>query len=156
MLNLSSNLLTSFPVTGYAALEVLDLSGNRLSTVPQGLTGLQMPALRWLSLDNNAMSHVRFPTAAKEEQDGEVFVNLTWVSVSHMKELEELEAGAFSGKEVSCCSQWVSASLCQNKLCRAVPRDVRPEAEQSVGGTLIHIKRGTCNYNSRSAELCTY
>jgi Leucine-rich repeat (LRR) protein len=111
LLNLSSNLVTSFPIVGYAALEVLDLSQNQLGTVPDGLTGLQMPALRWLSLDKNPIRHVRFPTAGKEEQDGEIFVNLTWVSVSHMSELEQLEAGVFSGKVVSCSSQWASASL---------------------------------------------
>jgi hypothetical protein len=101
VLNASSNMLTSFPVEGYGALEVLDLSRNKLTTVPDGLTGLQTPALRWLSLDNNPMRQVRFPIAGKEEQDGEIFVNLTWVSVSHIKELQELEPGAFSGKVVS-------------------------------------------------------
>jgi hypothetical protein len=44
------------------------------------------------------MRQVRFPTAGKEEEDGEMFVNLTWVSVSHIDELQELKAGAFSGK----------------------------------------------------------
>lgn len=102
VLNVSSNSLASFPVVGYGALEVLDLSGNQLTTVPDRLTGLQTPALRWLSLDNNPMRQVRFPTAGKEEQDGEIFVNLTWVSVSHMKELQELGAGAFSGLASPC------------------------------------------------------
>jgi hypothetical protein len=93
--------LTSFPIVGYGALEVLDLSQNQLTTVPDGLTGLQTPSLQWLSLDNNPMQQIRFPTAGKEEQDGEIFVNLTWVSVSHIQELQELNAGAFSGKVVS-------------------------------------------------------
>jgi hypothetical protein len=101
VLNVSSNSLTSFPVVGYGALEVLDLSQNNLTTVPDGLTGLQTPALRWLSLDNNPMRQVRFPTAGREEQDGEIFVNLTWVSVSHITELQELNTGAFSGKIMS-------------------------------------------------------
>jgi hypothetical protein len=101
VLNVSSNSLTSFPTLEYSALEVLDLSNNQLSAIPDGLTGFQAPALRWLRLDNNPMKQVRFPTAGKEEQDGDLFVNLTWVSVSHMDELEQLEEGAFSGKAVS-------------------------------------------------------
>ena len=101
MLNVSSNMLSSFPTLAYSALEILDLSRNKLGAVPEGLMGLQMPALRSLTLDNNPMKEVRFPTAGKEEQDGDLFVNLTWVSVSHMDELEHLEAGAFSGKVAS-------------------------------------------------------
>jgi hypothetical protein len=99
VLNVSSNLLNSFPTVGYGALEVLDLSGNQLRAVPDGLTGLQTPSLRWLSLDRNPMRQVLFPTAGREEQDGDIFVNLTWVSVSHIEELQELRAGAFSGTE---------------------------------------------------------
>lgn len=82
-------------------MEVLDLSSNQLSAVPDVLTGLRTPALRWLTLDDNPMTQVRFPTAGKEEQDGDLFVNLTWVSMSHMSKLEHLEAGAFSGKVVT-------------------------------------------------------
>lgn len=94
---MSLNLLTSFPTLEYPFLEVLDVSGNLLSTVPEGLTGLQMPALRWLRLDSNPIKQLHFPIVGKEEQDGEIFVNLTWVSVSNMTELEELKANAFSG-----------------------------------------------------------
>jgi Leucine-rich repeat (LRR) protein len=101
VLNVSSNMLTSFPSMAYPALEVLDLSRNQLSAVPEGLMGFYTPALRSLTLDNNPMKVVRFPTAGKEEQDGDVFVNLTLVSVSHMSELEHLEAEAFSGKVAS-------------------------------------------------------
>jgi Leucine-rich repeat (LRR) protein len=101
VLNVSSNMLMSFPTLEYSALEVLDLSSNQLSAVPEGLMGLRTPALRRLTLDSNPMKEVRFPTAGKEEQDGYFFVNLTWVSVSHMSELEQLEAGAFSGKVAS-------------------------------------------------------
>jgi Leucine-rich repeat (LRR) protein len=101
VLNVSSNMLMSFPTLEYSALEVLDLSRNQLSAVPEGLMGLHTPALRWLSLDSNPMKEVRFPTAGKEEQDGDLFVNLTWVSVSHMSQLEQVEAGAFSGKVAS-------------------------------------------------------
>jgi Leucine-rich repeat (LRR) protein len=95
---MSSNLVTTFTAVGYAALEVLDVSRNQLTSVPSGLTGLQTPSLHWLSLDYNPISHINFPTAGDEEQDGEMFVNLTWVSVSHMSQLQELKAGAFSGK----------------------------------------------------------
>ena len=101
VLDVSSNLLNSFPTLVYSALEVLDLSRNQLRAVPEGLMGLNTPALRWLTLDSNPMKVVRFPTAGKEEQDGDFFMNLTWVSVSHMSELEKLEAGAFSGKAAS-------------------------------------------------------
>jgi Leucine-rich repeat (LRR) protein len=101
VLNVSSNMLMSFPKLEYSTLEVLDLSRNQLSAVPEGLMGLHMPALRRLTRDSNPMKEVRFPTAGKEEQDGHLFVNVTWVSVSHMSEVEQLEAGAFSGK-VSC------------------------------------------------------
>ena len=101
VLNVSSNKLTSFPTLQFSALEFLDLSRNQLRAVPEGLMGLHMPALMSLTLDNNPMKEVRFPTAGKEEQDGDLFVNLTWVSVSHMGELEHLEAGAFSGKLAS-------------------------------------------------------
>jgi len=100
VLNVSSNMLTSFPTMAYSALEVLDLSRNQLSAVPDALMGFYAPALRSLTLDDNPMKEVRFPTAGKEEQDGD-FVNLTWVSVSHMSKLERLEAGAFSGKIAS-------------------------------------------------------
>jgi len=102
VLNVSSNMLISFPTLEYSALEVLDLSRNRLSAVPEGLMGLHTPALRWLTLDSNPMKEVRFPTVGKEEQDGGLFVNLTWVSVSDMSELEQLEAGAFSGLGSPC------------------------------------------------------
>jgi len=101
VLNVSSNMLTSFPTLAYSALEVLDLSRNQLSAVPEGLMGFYMPALRSLTLDYNPMKEVRFPTAGKEEQDGDLFANLTWVSVSHMSELRQLEAGAFTGKVAS-------------------------------------------------------
>jgi len=101
VLNVSSNMLTSFPTLTYSALEVLDLSGNQLSAIPEGLMGFYTPALRSLTLDDNPMKEVRFPTAGKEEQDGDFFVNLTWVSLSHMSELRQLEAGAFSGKVAS-------------------------------------------------------
>lgn len=101
VLNLSSNMLTSFPTLAYSVLEVLDLSRNQLTAVPEGLMGFYMPALRSLMLDDNLMKEVRFPTAGKEEQDEDFFVNLTLVSVSHMSELEHLEAGAFSGKVAS-------------------------------------------------------
>lgn len=102
VLNVSSNLLNSFPTLVYPALEVLDLSRNQLRVVPEGLMGLNTPALRWLTLDSNPMKVVRFLTAGKEEQDGDSFMNLTWVSVSHMSELERLEAGAFSGLGSPC------------------------------------------------------
>jgi len=112
VLNVSSNMLTSFPTLAYSALEILDLSRNKLGAVPEGLMGLQVPALRSLTLDNNPMKEVRFPTAGKEEQDGDLFVNLTWVSVSHMDELERLEAGAFSGLGSPCgeCRNGVEAT----------------------------------------------
>jgi len=102
VLNVSSNMLTSFPTLTYSALEVLDLSGNQLSAIPEGLIGFYTPALRSLTLDDNPMKEVRFPTAGKEEQDGDFFVNLTWVSLSHMSELRQLEAGAFSGLGSPC------------------------------------------------------
>jgi len=102
VLNVSSNMLTSFPTLMYSALEVLDLSRNQLSNVPEGLMGLNTPALRSLTLDHNPMREVRFPTAGKEEQDGDFFVNLTWVSLSHMSELRQLEAGAFSALGSPC------------------------------------------------------
>jgi len=102
VLNVSSNMLTIFPTLTYSALEVLDLSRNQLSYIPEGLMGLYMPALRSLTLDHNPMTEVRFPTAGKEEQDGDLFVNLTWVSLSHMSELRQLEAGAFSGLGSPC------------------------------------------------------
>jgi Leucine-rich repeat (LRR) protein len=101
VLNVSSNMLTSFPTQKYSALEFLDLSRNQLAAIPEGLMGFYAPALRLLTLDDNPMKEVRFPTAGKEEQDAGLFVNLTWVSVSHMSELERLEAGAFSGKVAS-------------------------------------------------------
>jgi len=102
VLNVSSNMLTSFPTLTCPALEVLDLSSNQLDAVPEGLMGLYTPALRSLTLDNNPMKEVHFPTAGKEEQDGDLFVNLTWVSVSHMSKLEQLEAGAFKGLGSPC------------------------------------------------------
>jgi Leucine-rich repeat (LRR) protein len=102
VLNLSSNKLTSFPTLTYSALEFLDLSSNQLSAIPDGLMGLYTPALTSLTLDDNPMKEVRFPIAGKEEQDGDFFVNLTWVSLSHMSELRQLEAGAFSGLGSPC------------------------------------------------------
>ena len=101
VLNVSSNMLTLFPTMKYPALEVLDISSNQLDAVPEGLMGLYTPALRSLTLDNNPMKEVHFPTTGKEEQDGDLFVNLTWVSVSHMSKLEQLEAGAFKGRVAS-------------------------------------------------------
>lgn len=116
MLNVSSNVVTSFPTAGYTALEALDLSHNQLHSVPTGLTGLQMPALRWLNLDNNPITDVRFPIAGKEEQDGEIFVNLTWVSLSHMGDVQKLAAGAFSGEFLMPMSQPQILSLARSAV----------------------------------------
>ena len=44
------------------------------------------------------MRQVRFPEYENEEDFSTGFVNLTWVSVSELPNLEELEEGAFSGQ----------------------------------------------------------
>lgn len=162
VLNVSSNSVRFLPTLEYSALEVLDLSRNQLSAVPEVLTGLQTPALRWLRLDNNPMKQVRFPTAGKEEQDGELFVNLTWVSVSHMSELEQLEAGAFSGLASPCgeCRNGVEktgvedaelAQDCSRRLAIRVahnPRLVKIDADafKDVGMCSLDLSYNTLSF----------
>ena len=98
VLNVSTNQVEKFSVSLCPHLEELDLSSNKLTGIPKQLHGKVMPALRWVSLDYNPIREVMFPTAGEDERASAGLVNLTWVSVSHLPDLEELKEGAFSGQ----------------------------------------------------------
>lgn len=106
-MNVSHNLLATISLRNLPELEVLDVSGNQLNEVPADVTGAVLPALRWLSLDHNPIRQVSFPKpsggADAEEREGERFLYLTFVSISHMDELTELDAGAFAGTVLIIC-----------------------------------------------------
>ncbi|KAJ9594368.1 hypothetical protein L9F63_014210 [Diploptera punctata] len=102
VLNVSNNQIEKFSITMCQYLENLDLSSNKLESIPEQIHGQAMPALRSLSLDFNPIRNIFFPSGGDDERASLGMINLTWVSVSHLEEIEELKEGAFSGLSSSC------------------------------------------------------
>ncbi|PSN48762.1 hypothetical protein C0J52_05187 [Blattella germanica] len=104
VLNVSGNAVSSFSGALCPNLEVLDLSYNQLPDVPSEVQGSAMPKLRWLSLDANPMQQVRFTSTTTTDDDErqttatttKSLVNLQWLSLSHLPQLQELKERALS------------------------------------------------------------
>ncbi|XP_069691123.1 insulin-like growth factor-binding protein complex acid labile subunit isoform X3 [Periplaneta americana] len=177
LMNVSHNLLATISLRNLPELEVLDVSGNQLNEVPADVTGAVLPALRWLSLDYNPIRQVSFPKpsggADAEEREGERFLYLTFVSISHMDELTELDAGAFAGllspcgdciddsKDMEGAEMAALAQNCSRRLELRIAHNprltkVHPDAFTDVGtcsldlshNALSSLERGNVNWES--------
>lgn len=84
-LDVSNNLIEHLPNTQFFKLDRLDLSYNQLSMVPQNLNSMT-PLLQDLILDGNRIEFVSFSEKT----------TLRSISLSHMPNLERLDAEAFS------------------------------------------------------------
>lgn len=84
-LDVSNNFIDHLPNTQFFKLDKLDLSYNRLTSVPQNLNSMS-PLLHDLNLDGNPISSVYFAEKS----------TLGSISLSDIESLESLEAYAFS------------------------------------------------------------
>ncbi|CAO1348990.1 unnamed protein product [Diamesa hyperborea] len=85
IMNLSSNHIEVLPNTIFAELEILDLSRNYLTAVPQNMN-MRTPFLRDLILDGNRIETIEFVDKLR----------LASLSLSYMPELQQINAKSFS------------------------------------------------------------
>ena len=88
IMNLSSNHIEVLPNTMFAKLELLDLSRNYLTAVPQNMN-MRTPFLRDLILDGNRIETIEFVDK----------ITLASLSLSYMPELQQIDAKSFSNLE---------------------------------------------------------